>query len=614
MRVKTLHVALAVILLGLLSITTQAQERLCDTAFEDCRAPLWSLIDNETVGIDIAYWFMQDTSIANKVVARYQAGVPVRILVDPRANPTYAGNEQILNQFKAAGIPMRYKTGGGILHWKMMLFVGQGKVEFSGANYGASFFVPTTPNSNYIDEAIYFTDDLSLIQTFKTKYDDLWTDTVNYADYGNITGPLTRKYPTFSINPEMNFPPSIGDSEDFFNRTQQNFNQENQKIDIVMYRITNQRYTDITIEAVNRGVPVRLLHEPDEYRNPARQWDSWNIDRMYMAGVQIKMRKHLGLNHQKSVVLYGKGMTIFGSSNWTGPSSNSQAEHNYFTTKPFFFNWFVNQFERKWNSATENVPFVPLGPDEPVNQLPANGTTGQPTTITLRWEGGRWAHKYDIYFGTSSNPPLLISNASTAQSGATSGQTLLDSGSVDDGHVETFTLPVTLQPGTTYFWRVVGKTMANISANGPTWSFTTSGTGPTPTPTPTPTPGTGTESPNNTRVPPATQIVDSNGDVWTRSANGAILRNGVSAAGGVGSQILYFKLIRYMIATHSPYTPRNHAFGKTMANIRANGPTTTTTTSGTAPTPTPTPTPTPAPSTESPNNTRVPPATQIVDS
>ena len=75
-----------------------------------------------------------------------------------------------------------------------------------------------------------------------------------------------------------------------------------------------------------------------------------------MAGVQIKMRKHIGLNHQKSVVLYGKGMTIFGSSNWTGPSSNSQDGHNYFTTKKWFFDWFVSQFERKWNSSTENVP------------------------------------------------------------------------------------------------------------------------------------------------------------------------------------------------------------------------------------------------------------------
>ena len=483
MRAKTFHVAFAIILLTLVSTVAtraQSQERLCDTAFEDCREPLWTLIDNETVGIDIAYWFMQDTSIANKIIARWQAGVPVRILVDPRANPTYAGNEAILNQFKAAGIPMRFKSGGGILHWKLMLFVGQNRLEFTGANYSANFFVPTVPNVDYMDEAIYFTDDQSLIQSFKTKYDDSWTDPINYADYGNINGPLTRKYSTFSINPELNFPPSIDDSQDFFNRTQLNFNQETQKIDIIMYRITNQRYTDITLAAVNRGIPVRLIHEPDEYRNPARQWDSWNIDRMYMGGVQIKMRKHQGLNHQKSVVLYGKGMTIFGSSNWTGPSSNSQAEHNYFTLKPLFFNWFVNQFERKWNSTTENQPFVPLGPDQPSYIAPTNTAVAQPTTITLQWEGGRWAHKYDIYFGTSSNPPLLVQDASTTQSGAVAGQPRLDTGSVDDGVTESYTIQTTLAPGTTYFWRVVGKTMANLSASGPTWSFVTAGSEPAP--------------------------------------------------------------------------------------------------------------------------------------
>ena len=74
-------------------LTLRAQERLCDTAFEDCRAPLWQLIDNETQGIDVAFWFMQDSSYATKLINRFKAGVPVRVLVDPRANPTYAGNE-----------------------------------------------------------------------------------------------------------------------------------------------------------------------------------------------------------------------------------------------------------------------------------------------------------------------------------------------------------------------------------------------------------------------------------------------------------------------------------------------------------------------------------------
>ena len=261
-------------------------------------------------------------------------------------------------------------------------------------------------------------------------------------------------------------------------------NAETQKIDVIMYRITNQGYTEVTLAAVNRGIPVRLIHEPDEYRNPARQWDAWNVDRMYMGGVQIKMRKHLGLNHQKSVLLYSQGMTIFGSSNWTGPSSNFQLEHNYFTTKPWFFQWFVNQFERKWNSAPENEPFVPLPPNQPVYDSPANTSVGQPTTLTLKWEGGPWAHKYDIYFGTNPNPPLLIADASTDQSGAVPGEPRLDTGSVDDGVTESITIPVTLTAGTTYYWRIVGKTMANITATGPTWSFTTAGSvAPPPAPT-----------------------------------------------------------------------------------------------------------------------------------
>src|SRR5688572_23790387 len=98
----------SLILLALFSAPTNAQERLCDPAFEDCRAPLWALIDNETVGIDVAFWFMQDTSFANKIIARHQQGVPVRVLVDPRANPIYTGNEQVLNMLAGAGIPMRY--------------------------------------------------------------------------------------------------------------------------------------------------------------------------------------------------------------------------------------------------------------------------------------------------------------------------------------------------------------------------------------------------------------------------------------------------------------------------------------------------------------------------
>src|SRR5690242_12658344 len=161
---------LVLVVLMTAALRTHAQERLCDPAFEDCRHPVWDLIDAETVGIDVAFWFMQDDSYATKIINRYKAGVPVRILVDPRANPTYAGNKQILDQLQAAGIPMRYKVGGGILHWKMMLFASQNKLEFMGGNFSSDFFVPQSPYVDYIDEAVYFTDQQSLIQSFKTQF------------------------------------------------------------------------------------------------------------------------------------------------------------------------------------------------------------------------------------------------------------------------------------------------------------------------------------------------------------------------------------------------------------------------------------------------------------
>ena len=129
--------------------------------------------------------------------------------------------------------------------------------------------------------------------------------------------------------------------------------------------ITETNSSNGMIAAVNRGVPVRLITDETEYRNTTRLWDSYNVDKMYNAGVQVRFDGHLGINHEKAVILYGTGMSIFGSSNWTSPSSDAQREHNYFTVKPWIHTWLQNQFERKWNNlgpAPESADFVPLPP------------------------------------------------------------------------------------------------------------------------------------------------------------------------------------------------------------------------------------------------------------
>jgi phospholipase D-like protein len=458
-------------LLALLPSRARAAESLCDSSVQDCRSPLIDLIRAETVGIDVGFWFMEDQRYVSEIIARKNAGVPVRLIIDPRANPTYPLNATSLNAFANAGVPMMKKVGGGIMHFKMMLFAGQNVVEFGSANYSPNAFVPVTPYSNYVSETIFFEDDPVIVNSFKTKVDNLWTDATNYAVYANVTTRV-RVYPTYPISADMNFPPG----QDYANRAVKLYNAETQKIDVDMFRVTDQRQSDAMIAAQNRGIPIRYMGETNEYRDPDRLWVAWNMDRMFAAGIPMRVRASAGENHTKLILLYAQGLSIFGSSNWTSPSANSQQEHNYFTSKQWIFAWFQDQFERKWNNSNpagvaETQPFVPLGPDKPGNVSIANGAVGVATTgQKLKWYGGPWAHVYDVYFGTSPNPPLFAPNQALGPSETTSQD-------------QSFTLP-TLTGGTTYYWKIVSKTAANLTRTGDIWSFTTAGSPPPPPPPP----------------------------------------------------------------------------------------------------------------------------------
>jgi phosphatidylserine/phosphatidylglycerophosphate/cardiolipin synthase-like enzyme len=462
-----------------------AQERLCDTAYEDCRTPILNMIRAETVGIDVSFWFMVDARFSTDIIRRWQAGVPVRILLDLRADKNYPHTATIRRSFMDAGIPIRHKVTPGINHWKMILYSGQSRVHFSAANFADGSYSPITPYTSYVDEAIYFSDDAAVVQSFMTKFDDLWTNTAHFADLANVVARV-RHYPTFPIDPALNFPPD----EDYQDRLVSALRLETQGIDAMMFRITSGKVPDELIRRRQAGLPVRVITERRQYRNPAYFWHAYNIDRMYTAGIPIKWREGTDQDmHEKAVILYGRDMAVFGSSNWTASSSDSQREHNYFTSKAWFVDWLAAQFSRKWNnlradgttiSPTVYNAYTPGWPETPLNVSPPNGSASVGTSVSLRWEGGWWAHRYDVHFGTT-NPPALI--ASDFRPGAASAGV--------DSVRESFNpcappapfvsaCPSGLAPGTTYYWMIRGKTMLGDTRRitGPVWSFTTTGGAP----------------------------------------------------------------------------------------------------------------------------------------
>jgi phosphatidylserine/phosphatidylglycerophosphate/cardiolipin synthase-like enzyme len=474
---------LSLAVLFALAPAAAGQERLCDNAFEDCRTPILQMIRAETVGIDVSIWFMDDARYSAEIIRRWQAGVPVRVLLDVRADANYPNNATVRQSLINAGIPIRHKTTAGINHWKMILYAGQSKVHFSAANFSDGSYSPIVPYTGYVDEAIYFTDDPSVVHSFMTKYDSIWLDTANYANLANVTGPLVRNYPIFPISPDMNFPPD----QDYMDRVVAQLKLETTQVDAMMFRIMSAKIPDELIRRKQAGVNVRLITDQNQYRNPSYFWDSYNVDRMYMAGIPIKWKDNASGQdmHQKSLVLHSRDLAIFGSSNWTSSSSDTQREHNYFTTKTWFVDWLTEQFTRKWTNTKAPVSgggpvtppmfldFAPLPPDAPINIAPADQALGQTASVTLRWEGGYWAHKYDIYVGTSPTAPALLVQ-DFAPGSATAGV---------NSNRETYVV-ANLAPGTTYYWRIVGKTMANRTRTGPIWSFTTAGGVPVP-PAPT---------------------------------------------------------------------------------------------------------------------------------
>ena len=126
-----------------------------------------------------------------------------------------------------------------------------------------------------------------------------------------------------------------------------------------------------------------------------------------------------------------------------------------------------------WHFTTVDAPNNP--PNAPSNPNPANGATNVEVYADLSWtctdpDGDPLT--YDVYFGTSSNPPLVSSNQTST--------------SYDPG---------TMSYLTTYYWKIVANDDQGASTSGPVWHFTTKANSPPNTPS-SPNPANGATNVN----------------------------------------------------------------------------------------------------------------------
>lgn len=553
----------ALLLLLVTSASARAADQMYFPAYQNVTDVLVAKINAETVRVDISAWYLTEHSISIALANRFRAGVQIRLLGDRVA--IFESDPLTRREFywlAAQGIPIRLRYYPDwfpeINHWKAAIFVGQNQASFGSANWTPFELAPVSA-VDYKDETVLISDDVTIVNSFKTKFDRFWNDTTPESN-SRITNPpffknwddacaleaacadYTTQYPTrtpmvISTNRlEPDYPLSSdiiwSQGPEFNNRLIAEINREPTKVDLVAYRLTVNSVADALIAKFQAGIPTRFMMDPEQYTS--RVWPEYwmthaNVDRLWAAGIPIKQRVHTGLTHMKMLIT---------SAYATNASSNIaefwQRDHNYFVpsaTKPAIYQAMQTRFNEMWNDPSAFGTFTPTPADAANLASPANGATAIAASSALVWSRAPFATSYDVYLGTSSNSLTRVANVPAVISS-------------DPPMTYSFTPATPLAGSTTYYWRVVSRTFATdvnpaLVATSDTWTFTTPPTGgPIPT-------GWSSQDIGNTGLPGSATyttgtftVSGAGADVWGTADGFRFVYQTLSADGSIVARVV----------------------------------------------------------------------------
>ena len=157
-------------------------------------------INRETQAIDLIVYRLTIPAITDALIAKRQAGVPIRVFVEQTQYrnllyPEYELTGANIDRLWAAGIPVKQRQHEGLMHMKTL-------ITSNTALNGSSNFT-----KNWERDHNYFISPTSkplLYQALKNRFNAMWNDTTNYAVFqpqNPAPAPLlTPAYSSFDVS------------------------------------------------------------------------------------------------------------------------------------------------------------------------------------------------------------------------------------------------------------------------------------------------------------------------------------------------------------------------------------------------------------------------------
>ena len=134
-------------------------------------------INNEFTRVDLLTYRLETDDITNAILAKHQAGIPVRVIIDrvQYTNiiwPEYWLTHANIDKLWAAGVPIRQNNHDGVMHMKTL--VTSAYASNASSNIGPNwqrdhnYFVPKATKT-------------ALYQSIATRADQMWNDTAGFG-------------------------------------------------------------------------------------------------------------------------------------------------------------------------------------------------------------------------------------------------------------------------------------------------------------------------------------------------------------------------------------------------------------------------------------------------